>query len=61
MACQRRSLVNEYCRDDLDFVAIQCGEGGRGGREGGKEEERERGKERGRERGEVAEGGGRER
>ena len=49
MACQRRSLVNEYCRDDLDFVAIQCGEGGRGGREGG------------RERGEVAEGGGRER
>ncbi|CAI8003352.1 Deleted in malignant brain tumors 1 protein [Geodia barretti] len=25
MACQRRSLVNEYCRDDLDFVAIQCG------------------------------------
>ena len=39
MACQRRSLVNEYCRDNLDFVAIQCGEGGRGGREGEGERE----------------------
>ena len=43
MACQRRSLVNEYCRDDLDFVAIQCGEGGReGGRKGGSEEKWQR-------------------